>query len=991
MTKTSYHSKVIPNLSALCFIFCFICHAHSQDAYENLFRTMNWRQIGPANFSGRIVDVEALEADFRHVIVASASGGVWKSNNAGTTWEPIFDDYGNASIGDIALFQEDPNIIWVGTGEANNRNSVAWGDGIYRSTDGGETFRHMGLETTYQIARIIIHPMDKDIVYAAAIGNLWGYSGDRGLFKTTDGGHSWTKLTTDLPDDGKTGATDLVMDPGDPNILYVAFYQRLRKPYRFDSGGPNGGIFKTTNGGATWIKLTQGLPEGETGRIGLDIYRSNPEILVALIEHGFQPGQDNPDYGNMDLLGSGLYRSEDGGETWKFMNRFNNRPFYYSQIRINPLDDQKVYVLTTTIQLSEDGGRTLRTGGIEFEGGLDYHAMWIDPTNKDRYYLGKDKGLTLTFDHGETFILFDNMPIGQFYAVGIDMRDPYYVYGGTQDNGTWGGPSFSKDVRGILNDSWWKLHWGDGMFIQIDPTDWRKVYTEAENGSFRRYDPETRRVESSRPNRNNIVNYDEVITSKIEDRSSREGYRQPFRFNWRAPLVMSPHNPRTLYLGGNYLFKTVDEGHHWKIISPDLSTNDPQKTDRESGGLTRDVTGAETHCSITTISESPLIPGFIWVGTDDGNVQFTRDGGASWRNVRKKVKGVPKGIWVSCIEASRFDPGICYVTFDGHRSDDFSPWIFKTSDYGKSWTNITLNIPHGQCMYVIREDLKNRNLLFAGSEFACFASLNAGETWSRFMHNMPTVAFHDLVIHPRDGDLIAGTHGRSFWILDDITPLQQLTDDVLESEAHIFEQRPATLWEDASRGGVRGHLYFAGENPPYIPENRNFVRGKLISGGLISYYLKSKKDAHIRIEISDFSGQHKRTLFAPGEPGINRVRWNLRFDPTDTQKRRFIRQLQTLLDRTSNMQSLSTYQQDWIKQARGLLKTVKTDKDLNQIREDLFDEFGGIRALRRAFGSPLQGVPVDPGDYLIRMTVDGKTVQGAITVREDPILKGRDR
>jgi len=755
------------------------CAAMAQSLEENLYREMRWREIGPANFSGRIVDVEALERDFRHVFVASASGGVWKSTNAGTTWEPIFDDYGSASIGDIALFQKDPDIIWVGTGEANNRNSVAWGDGIYKSTDGGKTFRNMGLEESYQIARIITDPTNRDVVYVAVVGNLWGFSGDRGLFKTTDGGESWIELTEGLPDDGKTGATDLVMDPSDPNTLYVAFYQRLRKPYRFDSGGPNGGIFKTTDGGKTWKKLTNGLPEGDTGRIGLAIYRSDPNILMAIVEHGVQPRPDDPNYINMDLLGSGIYRSEDGGESWAFLNRYNNRPFYYSQIHVNPLDDQRVYVLTTTIQLSEDGGKTFRAGGLEFEGGLDYHAMWLDPNNRNRYYLGKDKGLTLTFDHGETFILYDNMPVGQFYALGVDMRDPYYVYGGTQDNGTWGGPSFSKDVRGILTDSWWKLHWGDGMFIQIDPTDWRKVYTEAENGSFRRYDAETRRVESSRPSKENIVNYSDWITPEIEKRTREDGYRQPFRFNWRAPLVMSPHNSRTLYLGGNFLFKTVDEGHHWQIISPDLSTNDPIKTRRESGGLTRDVTGAETHCTVTTISESPLIPGLIWVGTDDGNVQVTRDGGVTWKNVRKNIGGVPRGIWVSCIEASHFDEGSCYIAFDGHRNDDFSAWIFRTSDYGESWTSLTNNIPHGQCMYVIREDLKNRNLLFAGSEFACFASLDGGETWAHLMNDMPTVAFHDLVIHPRDGDLVAATHGRSFWIMDDIAPLQQLTQGIL--------------------------------------------------------------------------------------------------------------------------------------------------------------------------------------------------------------------
>jgi photosystem II stability/assembly factor-like uncharacterized protein len=957
---------------------------------KNLFKEMKWRSVGPANFSGRIVDVEARNEDFKHVIVASASGGVWKSVNAGTTWEPIFDSYGSASIGDIAICQKDPKIIWVGTGEPNNRNSVAWGDGIYKSTDGGATFTHMGLRDTYQISRVVIHPDDPATVYAAAIGYLWGYIGDRGLFKTTDGGQTWTKLTNGLPTDAKSGAIDLVMDPSEPNTLYVAFYERLRKPYRFDGGGPNGGIYKTTDGGVSWTKLTNGLPTGDTGRIGLAIYRQNPKIVMAIVEHGFQPKMYEEDYYDMSKLGTGIYRSEDGGESWKFTNRYNNRPFYYSQIRINPLDDQRVYVLSTTIRLSKDGGNTFEVGELNFEGGLDFHALWLDPTNKDRYYLGKDKGLTLTHDHGGTFILYDNIPVGQFYAIGVDMRDPYYVYGGTQDNGTWGGPHFSKDVRGNLTDSWWKLHWGDGMFIQVDPTDWRKAYTEAENGSFRRYNVETRAVQSSRPNPRNIVNYKDFV----EDEESASGNRLPeqFRFNWRSPLVMSHHNPETLYLGGNHLFKTVDGGRHWQIVSPDLSTNDPVKTDRESGGLTRDVTGAETHCSITAFSESPMNPSLIWVGTDDGNVQITDDGGVNWTNVRTRIPDIPNGIWVSSVEASRFEEGTCYVTFDGHRTAELSPWIYKTTDFGKSWTNITNNIPQGQVIYVIREDLKNQNLLFAGSEFTCFVSVDGGSSWTPFMNNMPTVAFHDLVIHPRDGDLIAGTHGRSLWILDDITPLQQLTEEVLEAEGHIFDNRPLTVWKDATRGGVRGHMFFAGDNPPYIPKRENIVRAKLNSGGLINYYLQSKQPDDFHLEVSDITGKHTRRLAVSNEPGVNRALWDLRFDPTDAQRKRFRKQMAESFEKLLAIPNLADIQRGWIEEQKTAFEGATTDEELNAVFDALQQHFRYERSLRQVlggralFGGRLAGRRAEPGQYSVTMQVGSQTYANTITVRQDPML-----
>ncbi len=852
---------------------------------QALIRHLKWRNIGPANMVGRISDFEALDEDFSHVLVASASGGVFKSINAGTTWTPIFDDYASASIGDVAVFQKNPDIIWVGTGEECVRNSIAWGDGVYKSSDGGKSFARMGLETTQSIGRVLTHPTDPDLVYVAASGHAWGYTGDRGLFKTVDGGKTWIKLAGGLPNDGKTGAIDLVMDPQDPNVLYVSFWQRLRQPWRFDSGGPNGGIFKTTDGGATWAKLSNGLPGGELGRIGLAVSRSNPKVLMAVVEHGFQPqavtGADrkpNPDYEDMSKLGTGIYRSEDAGASWTFQNRMNNRPFYYSHIYINPLEDKWVYYLATNMSFSSDGGKTWSTvGGLH----PDFHAMWLDPTNKNRAYVGQDGGASLTHDNGKTWIFYDNLCFAQFYAVSADMRDPYFVYGGLQDNGTWGAPSMHREGM-ILTDFWFNVGGGDGFHTQNDPTDWRTLYGESQGGAVQRVNVETRESRSIRPSAMTIANYKAYFPDPPAQPAAGQRGAQPaqpqakpqtaarggavdpqtaaqfqgggrggvFRFNWSTPIVLSPHNPRTVYLGGNHLFRSLDRGDHWMIISPDLTNNDKSKyaPAKPTGGMTPDVTGAETYGTIITVSESPLTPGLIWVGTDDGNVQLTRDGGVTWANVRTAIKGVPAGLWCSRVEASRFDEGTCYVAFDGHRSDDFHVYAFKTTDYGKTWAAITAGIPDGQPVYVIREDLKAKNLLFLGTEFGAYFSRNGGQSWSPLRLNLPTVAVHDLLIHPRDNDLIAATHGRGIWILDDITGLRAATDAVLAQEAALFEAgKPGTRWLRIQRGGYgRGDLFFKGENPP--------------DGALIHFYLKGKPAAPATLEISDATGQLKASF-----------------------------------------------------------------------------------------------------------------------------------
>lgn len=981
--------KILRLLAVFCFVLIFSNPFFSQTLEESLVKDLRWRNIGPSNMIGRISDFEALESDFTQVLVGSASGGVWKSVNAGTTWEPIFDKYGSASIGDVAFFQNDPSIIWVGTGEECCRNSIAWGDGIYKSTDAGESFTRMGLESTHSIARVITHPTDPDIVYAAAAGHTWGYSGDRGLFKTEDGGKTWQKLTNGLPDDGKTGAIDLVIHPKDPDILYVGFWQRLRQPWRFDSGGPNSGIYMTTDAGRSWTKLTQGLPSGDLGRIGLAISRSNPDVLMAVVEHSYQPqptireGQEqkpNPEYEDMTKLGTGIYRSEDAGKTWMYQNRINIRPFYYSHIYINPLDDELVYYLATSMQYSEDAGKTFKTiQGLH----PDFHTMWLDPTNKNRFYVGQDGGASLTHDHGKTWILFDNLCVTQFYAVSADMRDPYYVYGGLQDNGTWCGPSMHREGM-ILTDFWFNLGGGDGFHTQNDPTDWQTAYGESQGGNIFRVNVATRESDRIRPSRETTYNWEEYVPPspkkklEAEEPPSMFGReRSPFRFNWSSPILISPHNPRTIYFGGNHLFKSLDRGDNWMIVSPDLTTDDPEKYSKPTGGITLDQTGAETHCTIITVSESPLKPGLLWVGTDDGNVQVTRDGGETWTNVRGNVPDVPEGIWVSRVEASRFDEGTCYLTFDGHRSDLFAPYVFKTTDYGETWSDISGNLPGGGPVYVIREDLKNENLLFVGTEFAAFFTIDGGKTWANLSLNMPTVAFHDLLVHPRDNDLIAATHGRGIWILDDITPLQQLTDKVLAADAYLFEnERPGTQWLSLSRGGYgRGNLYFAGENPE--------------PGAAIHFYLDEKPDGKVEVEISDATGDLKTTYsLNEAEAGINRLMWDMRFDPPAEQLKQNLTRMQQMMERILQRPEVEEQPKKIVQEALEQLKQPGlTYREAADIQRKAFEAigFGGFMRYRGR-GRGMGATEAEPGFYAVKLTVDGKTYTGRISVRRDPMM-----
>ena len=895
-------------LGALALIGTTVTAQSPAPSSDPMISDLRWRNVGNANLIGRISSIDALESDWATVIVGSASGGVWKSVNGGTSWTTIFDNYGAASIGDVKINQKNPQVIWVGTGEECGRNSAAWGDGVYKSTDGGATFANVGLKESYNIGKIVLHPTNENIVYVAAIGNIYAKIGERGVFKTIDGGKSWTKQTDGLPNDPGTGAIDMVMDPVNPEVLYVTFWQRIRYPWLLTSGGPNSGIFKSVNGGRSWTKLTKGLPTGDMGKIGIAIARTNPRVLMAHVEHGFQPPANlpdpnnpggrggggggrgggtptNPDYLDMTKLGAGMYRSEDGGATWTFLDRYLSRPFYYMHVSISPLDDKYIFSYTINYRRSTDGGKTwnqLQGGGGD--GGHCWHAMWHDPHNKNRYYIGSDGGLNLTHDDGATSLRFNNINVTQYYDVAADNREPYYVCGGLQDAGSSCGPAATR-AQGIYTSDWYNLSGGDGYHAEIDPEDWRNVYTESQpdvnGGNVGRSNIETRERANIRPNKNNISNYSQYITAEMEEKAFKNNWgRQPqqmgpLRFNWSTPLLLSPNNNKMLYIGGNHLIVSGDKGATWRLLSPDLTKNDPERTIRRSGGMTPDEDpggGAEYHATIITMSESPIEPGNIWVGTDDGNIQVTRDGGATWAKVgTDNMPGLPQNdLWVSRVEASHHTRGLAYATVDGHRMAKYSPWVFKTTDYGKSWTRISNNLPEGHPLYTVKEDLKNPSLLFTGSEFAIFYSLNGGTSWTKMNNNLPTVAVHDVIVHPRDGDLIAATHGRGIWIIDDISALQQMTPAVQQSEATLFQSRPAVQWFAIQPQHNGGNLAFRGENP-----TRNAI---------ISYYLSDKVPAgNVTFEITDIASSGTCTGSFPVRAGVNRIEWAMRWNSPQPQ------------------------------------------------------------------------------------------------------------
>ena len=796
------------------------------------FGGLRARSIGPAVMSGRIAAIDAVPADPLTIYVGSASGGVWKSKDGGLQFEPIFDDH-TMSIGAIAVDPSNSDVVWVGTGETWTRNSVSVGNGVYKTADGGSSWEFVGLEDSERIARIAVNPMDGNTVYVCATGHLWDANEERGVFRTSDGGETWEKV---LYVDENTGCSDISMDPHAPNILYAGMWEFRRWPYSFNSGGPGSGLYRSLDGGTTWQELANGLPEGEKGRVAVAVSPAQPNRVFALVE----------------AENTALYRSDDMGANWEEMNTSRNiqmRPFYFAYLVPDPVDPDRIYKPGFMLTVSNDGGKSFTSpfSSSGFSGGSvhsDLHALWINPNNNEDLVLGTDGGVYFSYDHGGSWRLSKAIPVSQFYEVSYDMEMPYNVYGGLQDNGTWVGPS--RGPGGVYPQNWEVINGGDGFHVFVDPSDPDFVFVEYQGGNVSRLQRSTGESKDIKP-------------------YPAEG-EEKLRFNWNAPLHVSQANPGILYLGAQYLYRTRDRGDSWERISPDLTTNDPEKQKQEeSGGLTTDNTTAENHTTIVTISESPVNAQVIWVGTDDGNLQITRDDGAEWSNVVGNVAGLPRSTWVSHVEASRFDEGSAYVTFDGHRTGDMTPYVYRTTDFGATWESLVTESVEGYA-HVVKEDLENGDLLFLGTEFGLWVSVDGGLSWARFENDLPKVAVHDLAVHPREHDLIVGTHGRGIYILDDITPLRALTPDVLEADVALLPTRPAVQTIGGGMSWFSGNDEFVGRNPP--------------QAAAIVYYMKKRHifgDLYVEIYGSD--GELIRTIPGGKIRGINRVDWPMRLPP----------------------------------------------------------------------------------------------------------------
>jgi len=813
--------------------------AQSPEVIDQAVSGLEWRHIGPVNMGGRVSAIAGVPGDPKTFWVGGADGGVWKTVNGGTTFEGQWQDEATYSVGALALAPSDPNVLWLGAGEGDPRNSVSYGDGVYRSTDGGATWTHLGLADSERIKRIVVDPRNPDVALVCAMGHEWGPNEERGVFKTTDGGESWTKV---LYIDQDTGCSDIDIDLSNPRNVYAGMWTFRRRPWRFDDGGKETALYVSRDGGDTWSKVTT-TPDEPMARIGISVAQSQPNVVYLITEY--------PTSGT-------LFRSEDYGATWTMVNDNKNllnfRPFYYSDVFVDPSDHNTLFTLSGGMARSTDGGRTFERIAQDVHG--DHQALWIDPADGSHVLSGSDGGYQVSYDGGDNFHIMRNVSLAQYYHVFVDDRDPYYVCGGLQDNGNWCGPSQTNEPRGIMAGEWYTVSGGDGFYTVPVPGQPNLVYSNAQGGYFRITDTNSGQTRSIEPD-------PWMVGSQGQSMSQAR-----YRFNWDAPIYISPHDPAIVYWGGNVLFRSSDFGFSWDIISPDLTTNDPAKQTDSGGEIYNDNTAAEFHTTILTVAESPVEKGVLWVGTDDGNVQISRDDGANWTNVRDLVPGLPAETWIGNIEASWTEQGAAFMAVDNHRLDDFTPHLWATRDYGQSWTDLSAGLPQDDYVKVVRQHPENPNLLFVGMERGIYASWDRGQTWTDLRLNLPRVSVRGIRVQPQYNDLVIGTHGRGAWILDDIQPLEELADAVSE-ELHVFEARTATDWEQWSRGSNLGQSTFTGDNPQ--------------PGAWIQYYLSESAaeralDAGegVQVRITDASGAVVNE-FAEENPssGINRAVWNL--------------------------------------------------------------------------------------------------------------------
>lgn len=895
----------------------------AQDFSMDLVKNMKPRNIGPGGMSGRVTAIDAVHSNPDIMFVGTASGGLWKSSSGGIKWEPIFDKEVTASIGAVAIQQSNPSVIWVGTGEGNPRNSLNGGYGIYRSLDGGKNWSLMGLEKTRHIHRIIIDPTNPNTVYAAAIGSPWGEHPERGIYKTTDGGLTWNRV---LFANNKTGAADLVMDPTNPNKLIAAMWEHKRDPWFFNSGGEGSGLHMTHDGGKTWKKLTDedGLPKGNLGRIGVAIAPNKPNIVYALVE-----AEKNA-----------LYKSVDGGFNWKMINDkddIGNRPFYYSEIYVDPQNENRVYSIYTYVNVSEDGGKSfdmlMPAYGVDNGVHPDHHAWWIHPKNGNFMIDGNDGGMNITKDGGKSWRFIGNLPVAQFYHINVDNEFPYNVYGGMQDNGSWRGPAYVWRAQGIRNSYWQEISFGDGFDVVPDKDDSRYGWTMSQQGYVQRYDWQT--------GNNYIV------------RPTHPEPNVELRFNWNSAINIDPFSNSTIYFGSQFVHKSTDKGETWTIISPDLTTNDPEKLKQaESGGLTMDATGAENHCTILVIEPSPIEKDMLWIGTDDGRIHITQNGGSTWTEVTKNIKGLPTGSWIPQIKASNKNKGEALLIANDYRRFNYTPYAYRTKDYGKTWTRIVDENDVKSYTLSIVEDIEEPNLMFLGTDDGLYISVNAGEKWTKWTEGFPTVSVKDLVIHPREHDLVIGTFGRAAWVLDDIRPLREMAKNkqLIYQKIELFE--PPIAYQAAYQQPTGSRF---GGDAMYNGENKGF-------GAIFSYYLKvdeKKEDAKDNKDKKkkDESSDNEKDDSAAEDKAV--VKW----DSLSLQIYDGERLIRTLKQKAPEKSGIHKW--TWYMDEAGVERPSKSTRKRN-------NEPGGAS--------------VKPGKYKAVLTFGDLKSEEMITVKTDPRL-----